>query len=198
MDSFGGFGATTDVVVDLLTDSYSVSGSVQTRFGRVTDIVNQASGTHLTVHGATIREHADPSSALSAPSALVAIDSILLLTAPSLTGAAGGEMRIEKRPVRVQLAVPPLQVTGTMHVTPGSVPAEGLLNMSDRFLAMTDATVASAAYPGLARSAAAAAVCRDRAHILLVADDDRPDEPLADVLDSETAATWLRHDEDDG
>ena len=195
MDSFGGFGATNDVAIDLLTDSYSVAGSVQTRFGRVTDIVNQASGTHLTVHRATIREHADEGAALAAPSAMVAIGSILIIMAPSLTGTAAEGMRIEKRPVRVQLSVPPFHVTGTMHFTPGSVPAESLMNITDRFLAVTDVTVTSAAYPRLARTAAAVAVSRDRAHVLLVADDERPEEQLAEVLDERTAETWLGSDE---
>lgn len=194
MDPFGGFGAATDVVVDLLTDAYRVSGTVQTRFGRVTDILNQQPGTHLTVRNATISEHADPAGTVGAPSALVAVSSILLLSAPSLTGAAGREMRIQKRPVRVQLAVPPFRVTGTMHITPGSLPTDGLLNMVDRFLAVTDATVASGAFPELARRAAAVAVCRERAHVLLVADDERPDELLADVLDERTAEAWLHPD----
>jgi hypothetical protein len=194
MDSFGGFGAARDVEVDVLTDSYRVSGTVQTRFGRVTDIVNQHAGSHLTLRRATFTEHADPSAAVEAPSALVSIGSILLLTAPSLTGQAGQEMRIHKTPVRVELAIPPLRVTGIMHVPPGSVPAEGLLNMSDRFLAVTDATVVSGAFPQLAFTAAAVAVCRDRAHVLVVADEEQADEQLAEVLDQATAETWLNGD----
>jgi hypothetical protein len=191
MDAFGGLGSTKDVAVDLLTDAYRVSGTVQTRFGRVTDILNQHASTHLTVRNATISEHADPTGTIGAPSALVAIGSILVLAAPTLTGEAGAEMRIQKRPVRVHLAIPPFRVTGTMHIPPGSMPTDGLLNMSDRFLAVTDATVASGAFPQLARSAAAVAVCRERAHVVMVVDDERPDELLADVLDERTAEAWL-------
>ena len=192
MDSFGGFGATSEVEVDLLTDSYRISGVVETRFGRATDILNQQSSTHLPVLRATISEHADPSATVSAPSALVAISSILLLAAPTLTGEASADLRIQKRPVRVQLAIPPLRVTGIIHILPGGRPTDGILNMTDPFLTMTDATIGSGAYPELARSVGAVAVRRDRAQVVLVTDDEQADELLADVLDERTAESWLR------
>ena len=195
MDQFGGFSAPRQVDVDLITDAFRVSGKVQTRFGRVADILNQLTSTHLAVEQATISEHADPTGTLAAPSALVDLASILLLVAPGLTGGASSEMKIPKRAVTAQLALPPLRVTGTIHVPMGSRPIDGLLNVNDRFLAMTDATIASAPYPELGRSVRAVAICRARAQILLVADDERPDELLADVLDERTAEAWLRADE---
>jgi hypothetical protein len=42
------------------------------------------------------------------------------------------------------------------------------------------------------------AVCRDRAQVLLIADDERPDELLADVLDERTAEAWLHPEEAPG
>jgi hypothetical protein len=192
MDSFGGFGATREVEVDVLTDAYRISGIVETRFGRATDIVNQGNSTHIAVSRATISEHADPSAAVSAPSALVAVSSILVLAAPNLTGEPGTEMRIQKRPVRVEMALPPLRLTGVMHIAPGSRPADGLLNMTDPFLTMTDATITSAAHPELAHSAEAVAVRRDRAQVLVIAEDEHEDELLADVLDERTAEAWLK------
>jgi hypothetical protein len=198
MDSFGGFGGTREVEVDLLTDAYRVIGTVETRFGRATDIVNQQNSTHLVVSRATISEHGDPAATVSAPSALVAVSSILVLAAPSLTGEAGTEMRIQKRPVRVEMALPPLRVTGVMHITPGSRPADGLLNMTDPFLTMTDATITSATHPELGESHAAVAVRRDRAQVLLIADEEQDDELLADVLDERTAEAWLRPGETQG
>lgn len=195
MDSFSGFGDANDVEVDVLTDAYRISGTIQTRFSRVTDIVNQQAGTHLTVTRATISEHADPTATVSASSTLVAVSAILVLTAPALTGGAGSDMRIAKRPVGAQLAVPPLRVTGTVHVTPGGRPTDGVLNMTDRFLAMTDATISSAQYPDLERTASAVAVARDRAQVLLMSDDERPDELQADVLDERTAEGGLRADQ---
>lgn len=194
MNSFTGFGTTNDVEVDVLTDAYRISGTIQTRFSRVTDIVNQQAGTHLTIIRATISEHADPTATVAASSTLVAVSAILVMSAPALTGEAGSEMRIAKRPFRAQLAIPPLRVTGTVHVTPGGRPSDGVLNMTDRFLAMTDATISSGQYPDLDQTAPAVAVARDHAHLLLMSGDERPDELLADVLDERTAEEWLGAD----
>jgi len=63
---------------------------------------------------------------------------------------------------------------------------------------MTDATVTSSRYPELARTAAVLALRRDRAHVLLVADDENPDQLLADVLDERTAESWLRGEGNEG
>jgi hypothetical protein len=195
MDEFGGFRAIRGVEVDVLTDAYRISGTVQTRFNRVTDILNQQPGAFLIVNHATVSEHADPAATVGSPSAMVAVSSILVTAAPGLIGESGGEMRIPKRPVRLQLAIPPFRVTGIFHVPQGSRPVDGLLNASDRFVAMTDVTISSGAHPELERTADVVAVCRDRAQVMLVTDDEAPDQLLADVLDERTAEAWLHADE---
>jgi hypothetical protein len=193
----GGIGAVNAVSVEMYTTAYRVSGRIETRFSRITEILNQQSGGHLTVHHATISEHADPAATLGAPSALVAVDEIVLMVATDLTGASN-EMRIPKRPVRAQLAIPPFRIAGTIHVAMGSRPVDGLLHGVDQFMAMTDATLSSGIHPQLARTAPVVALRRGRAHVLLVADDETPDELLAEVLDERTAEAWLQGDEDDG
>jgi hypothetical protein len=195
MDSFSNL---AEVKVDVYTAAYRISGTVRTRFTRVAEILNQQSGSHLTIDHATVSEYADAMSTIGAPSALVAVDEILVMIAPDLGGASGGDMRIPKRAVRAQLSIPPLRMTGSIHVPAGSRPVDGLLNVPDRFMPMTDATLVSGAYPELERTVAALALRRDRAHVLLVADDEHPDELLADVLDETTAAAWLRGDEEPG
>jgi hypothetical protein len=184
------------VSVDVYTAALRISGTIRTRFTRVSDILNLQSGTHLTIEKATISEFADPSATLSAPQALVTIEEILLLIADDApsddAGGASSDMRIEKRPVKAQLAIPPFRLTGTIHVPQGSRPMDGLLNLQERFMPMTDVAVGCGAYPELARSVAALAFRRDRAHVMLVTDDERPDELLADLLDERTAAAWLR------
>ena len=197
MSGFGvdSFGSPSPVPMDVYTSAFRISGTVQTRFRRVAEILNQVAGTHLAVEHATISEHADPAGTIAAPSAMIALDEILVVVADLGSEPSGGEMRIQKRPVRAQLALPPLRVTGSIHVPMGSRPIDGLLNVTDRFMPMTDATISSGAFPQLDRSSAVVALRRDRAHILLVADDERPDELLADILDERTAESWLRGDE---
>jgi hypothetical protein len=194
--------STRAVSVDAYTSALRISGSIQTRFTRVSDIVNLQSGTHLTIEKATVSDYADPSATLSAPRSLVAIDAILMLIASDDSGDDSGgapsDMRIEKRPVKAQLAIPPFRLTGTIHVPQGSRPIDGLLNLQERFMPMTDVAIACGAHPELARQVPALAMRRDRAHVMVVADDERPDELLADLLDERTAAAWLRSAEGEG
>jgi hypothetical protein len=102
------------------------------------------------------------------------------------------EMRIPKRPVRAQLALPPFRLTGSVHVTQGSRPVDGILNAADRFMTMTEVTIVSGAHPELGRTAEAVAIQRRLAHLIMVTDDERPDELLAEVLDRDTAERWLQ------
>ncbi|HYM52934.1 MAG TPA: hypothetical protein VEW45_05540 [Candidatus Dormibacteraeota bacterium] len=181
------------VAVDVYTAAYRVSGQTATRFGRVADIVNQLSSTHMIVDQATVSEYAHPAGTMSAPQALVTLDEILFVVVDSEDeGSARPEMRIPKRPVRAQVALPPFQLAGVVHVPPGSRPVDGLLNAGDRFLPMTEVTVACAAHPELRRTATAAAMQRSLAHVIVVKDDERPEELLADVLDEQTAERWLK------
>ncbi len=194
MSGFGmeSFDAAASVEVDVYTSAYRISGTVLTRFTRVAEIVNQLTASHMAVDHATISEYADAGGTIAAPSAMVAVGEILVLVAPQISGEARSDMRIQKRAVMAQVAIPPFRVTGRIHVPVGGRPIDGLLNVSDRFLTMTDATLASGAHPDLGRTVPALAVRRDLAHILLVADDEHPDQLLADVLDERTAEAWLR------
>lgn len=200
MSAFGidGYASTADVGVDIYTATYRVSGTVRTPFSRVAEILNQLPAGHVTVERATISEHTDPVGTLAAPSALVALDEIVVMVAGEMTGSGRADMRIEKRPVRALLAIPPFRVTGMVHVPIGSRPVDGLLNAHDRFLAMTEVTLTSAAHPQLDRSAEVVAIRRDRAHVLLVTDDERPDQLLSDVLDEQTAERWLHPEGEPG
>lgn len=183
-------GSLPQVQLDVYTTDFRVSGTVSTRFSRVADILNQLSATHIPLVRATISEYDDAAGTLAAEHVHVSIDEILFCVA-STDGGARPEMRIAKRAVKAQIAVPPFRFTGNVHVTVGSRPVDGLLNAVDRFMAMTDVTVTCARHPDLGRTANALAVQRRRAHVLMVADDERPDELLADVLDERTANDWL-------
>jgi hypothetical protein len=180
------------VAIDVYTAAYRVSGETATRFARVGDIVNQVTSTHLIVEHATVSEYADPAATMGAPQVLVTLDEILFVVAAEASGEARPEMRIPKRPVRAQIALPPFRLTGAVHVAAGSRPIDGMLNVNERFLPMTEVAVACGAHPELSRTAPAVAIQRKLAHLILVLDDERPEELLADVLDEQTAERWLK------
>jgi hypothetical protein len=183
---------TLKVAVDVYTAAYRVSGQMATRFSRVADIVNQQTSSHLVIEQATVSEYADPDATLGALQVLVTLDEVLFMIAAETEASARPEMRIPKRAVRAQLALPPFRLTGMVHVPQGSRPMDGLLNVSDRFMAMTEVTVVSGAHPELGRTAQAIAVQRRLSHLILVTDDEHPDELLAEVLDRDTAERWLQ------
>jgi len=193
MSAFGleGFASVKAVEVELYTSAYRVTGTVHTPFQRVAEILNQLPGGHLSVDDATVVEHAVPATQVRAGSALVAVDEILALVAPSLVGEPRAEMRIQKRPARATLAMPPLRIEGTIHVPLGSQPVDGLLNVPDRYLPMTDARVTSAAHPELDRDVPILAVRRNRAHVIIVRDpgDEAADEAPSTQRDEPGSGT---------
>jgi hypothetical protein len=193
--------AVNNVGVDVYTAAFRVSGITASRFGRVADIVNQLSSSHLVIEQATVSEFADPAATLGAQQVLLNLDEVLFLIVAETESTARPEMRIPKRAVRAQLALPPFRLTGNVHVPQGSRPVDGLLNAGERFLPMTEVTIACGAHPELGRTAAALALQRAKSQLILVQDDERPDQLLADVLDQATAERWLqareRPDEDE-
>lgn len=188
---FEGFAAPQVVSVELTTAAYRIAGTIHTPFRRVAEILNQLPAGHLTVERARLAEHAG-GTPLAVASAIVAVDEVLFMVAAGIGSEGRDDMHIQKRPIRVLVAIPPFRLDGTVHVTLGSRSVDGLLNIPDRFLPMTDVAVSSTAHPGLAARVPILAFRRDRAQVLVVADDeDRDDEQLADVLDEGTARSWL-------
>ena len=194
MDLFSGDAGNParSVHVQLFTAAYRISGTMLTRFSRVTDIMNLQPTSHMVIEGATVTEYGDPAGGIPVPHVLVSIDELLFVVVAETDAEARPEMRIAKRPVRAQVALPPFRLLGTVHVAQGSRPADGLLNVSDRFVPMTDVSVSSTAHPEISLTAPAVALQRAMAHVIVVEDDEQRDELLADVLDEKTAQRWLR------
>lgn len=178
MSGFGfeGFAPVESVAVEIYTSAYRITGTIHTPFRRVAEILNQLPSAHVTIEEASIAEHAAAGSATRAGTAHVAVDEILVMVAPGLVGQPRAEMRIQKQPAAAALSMPPLLLAGTVHVPVGSRAIDGLLNVSERFVPMTDVQLTSAAYPELDREIPILAVRRDRAQVMVLT-DAAPDEP---------------------
>jgi len=181
----GGYATVEEIEVELFTAAYRVTGTIHTPFRRVAEVVNQLPGGHLAVENATISALGAEESVERAASALVTVDQVLVLVAPGLVSESSAEMRILKNPAHAVLSIPPLRLEGTIHVPVGSLPVDGLLNVPDRFMPMTDVSLTSAIHPALDRSFAVLALRRDRAHVIVVSEpreagtdrDDQGDKP---------------------
>jgi len=186
MSGFGmdGFAAVQAVEVELYTSAYRVAGTIHTPFRRVAEILNQVPSGHIAIEDATVAEYAAAAPEPRVASALVSVDEILVMVATGLGRDSSAEMRIQKQPAWAVLAIPPLRLDGTVHVPVGSRAVDGLLNVADRFVAMTDVRLSSGAHPSLDREIPILAVRRDRAQVMVVTDGaptrERDAEPEAD------------------
>ena len=181
------------VEVEVYTADYLVRGQMQTRFRRAAEILNLVAAPHLILDQATVTAYGEGQDAFEADQLAVSFDAILLVVVAGTEAApASAEgMVIPKRAVPAEIIVPPFFVRGTIYITQGSRPIDSLLNASERFLAVTDASISSASSPSLNREAAVVTVNRRGAHLLVVGDEEDRDELLADVLSEEKARDWL-------
>lgn len=183
------------VQVELYTSGFRVTGKMATRFRRVADILNLTSSTHLIVEDAAVADYADPANTRAGGQVMVPIDAVLFGISSGVDDRGADELRVPKRAVQTQIAVRPFWLTGMVHVPQGSRPMDGLLNASDRFLALTDVSVTCAEYSLFNFTAPILAVQRGLAEVLLSSDDEAPEELLADILPEDEARGWLPPEE---
>jgi hypothetical protein len=196
MDPFGSSfslqASVRPVKVEVYTPAFRVLGVTSTRFARVADVMNQVSTTHLSVGDATLTEYGDKAGKAERRRVLVPVEQILFVVTPELEGAARADMQVNRRAVPVTLAAAPFVVTGELHVPSGVGSVEGLLNSPDRFVTMTGVQISCRSHPELNQAVAAIAVQRTLPILAISEDAQRTGSELADVLDAETAAGWLR------
>ncbi len=121
---------------------------------------------------------------------MVAVEAVLFGISTGVDDSANPDLVVQKRPVRIDVALHPFWLSGTVHVPFGSQ-ATDVLNVADPFLALTDVAVASAAFPGFNRNAPVLAVQRKVAEMLVVADDAGPGSALEDLIPEDEARSWL-------
>ena len=188
-DSFGP--QISRVQVELYTLGYRVRGEMATRFRRVADILNLSGSTHLNVEQATVVEYSESATATHTGSTvMVAVEAVLFGISTGVDDSANPDLVVQKRPVRIDIALHPFWLTGTVHVPYGSQ-ATDVLNVADPYLALTDVTIASAAFPGFNRNAPVLAVQRKVAEMLVVADDADPGSALEELIPEEEARSWM-------
>ncbi len=180
----------SSVQVELYTSGFRVSGHMETRFRRVADILNLTGSTHLIVEQATVSEYTDPSAARGGQSVMVAVDAVLFGISAGGDDSPSEDLVVQKRPVKIQVALPPFWLTGTFHVPHGSQ-AMDVLNVADPFLPITDVAVTAAAYPGFDGDAPILAVQRKLSELLIVTDEAGPGSALEDLIPEEEARSWL-------
>jgi hypothetical protein len=189
-DAFGP--AVSRVEVELYTSGNRVSGHMLTRFRRVADILNLTGSTHLVVEDATVTEYADPAGrAHSGGAVMVAVSEVMFGISSGVDDRSDQDLVVQKRPVQIQVAMPPFWLGGTIHVPYGSA-AVDVLNVADPFLPLTNVTVGATAHPAFDGEAPILAVQRALAEVLIVTDEAGPDARPTGSLEfpTESAGGW--------
>ena len=153
---FGGWGGQPErVALTLYTDAYVVRGSIETRQHRLSDILNLAEDDFLvvasdTAHGPVLFAVADH-----------AVDALPELRSPKVSETA-------------LISIPPFKVTGRIHLLPERALREALLELTGRFIPVTDATYWSDTAGAAKQSAPMVAINHARAQILSPFGDESP------------------------
>lgn len=152
-------------ILTLYTDSYVIKGTVRTRQHRVTDVLNRAEDDFLIVEDAILEEFGTRGEIDRAPFAQVNLAAVLFAVS-DIPVEATPELRTPKVQERALITVPPFRVTGRIHLLPERNLRDALLELTERFVPVTDATYWSDRVGEPRTQAVVVTVNRDRAHIL--------------------------------
>jgi hypothetical protein len=123
----------------LYTDSLIVHGAVRTRQHRVTDILNLAEDPFLILEEVTVEEYGGHGQPIRAAYAQINLDTVLFAVANTPIDPIP-ELRTPKTQEKAIIEVPPFKITGTVHLLPtGGNLREALVELTGRFLPVTDA-----------------------------------------------------------
>ena len=164
---FGLGGAPQRIPLTLYTDAFVISGTIETRQRRVTDILNGAEDPFLVLSAVTFEEFASTAlgTTMQAEFAQVNLASVLFAVAHDVVEPVP-ELRTPKQPEEALISVPPFKVSGRIHVLPERSLREALAELHGTFIPVTEATYWSDALGEARQTATLVAVNHGRAQIL--------------------------------
>jgi hypothetical protein len=152
------------VSLTLFTDAFIIKGSIRTRQGRVTDILNQADEDFLVLAETTVDEYGARGSTVHSEFAQVNLGAVLFAVADTPVEARP-DLRTPKIAEQALISIPPFRITGRVHLLPERDLREALSELTGRFLPVTEATYWSDSAGEARASAAMVAINHQRAQI---------------------------------
>jgi hypothetical protein len=132
-------GAPHSTKLTLYTDAFVISGTLETRQRRLTDLLNQDDVETLVLTDVTFDEFGPAGQTIKAPFAQVNLTSVLFVVTQETVEAAP-ELRTNKQQERAIVSVPPFKVIGNIHVMAERSLREALTELTGHFVPVTDAT----------------------------------------------------------
>ena len=157
-------GEPSQVSLTLYTDAFVIKGSIRTRQGRITDILNQAEDDFLVLTDTVVDEFGARGMPVHSEYAQVNLGAVLFVVADSPVESRP-DLRTPKVPEQALISIPPFRVTGRVHILPERDLREALTELTGRFIPVTDATYWSDSVGEARATAPMVAVNRHRAQI---------------------------------
>ena len=137
---FAAFNELQRLEVTLYTDALITHGFIRTRQHRVTDILNLAEDPFLILEDVTVEELGHRGETTKADYAQVNLDAVLFAVSNSEVPVMN-ELRTPKHASEAIISVPPFKIVGTIHLLPTENDLrQALVELTGRFLPVTDAT----------------------------------------------------------
>jgi len=161
-----GFGAQQKLALTLFTDSHVIRGYVETRFRRLSDVLNQAEHDFIVVSDVVMEEFGAKGQPVTrADFAQVNLSSLLFAVTDSVV-EPHAELRLVKSSEPALIVVPPFKIVGRIHVLPERTLREALSELTGRFVPVTGACYWSDSLAEPKTAAAFVAFNHARAHVL--------------------------------
>ena len=154
----------TLVILTLYTDAFVIKGSIRTRQGRISDILNQADEDFLVLTDTVVDEYGARGTTVKSEFAQVNLGAVLFAVADT-TVEARPDLRTPKVSEQALIAIPPFSVTGRVHLLPERDLREALSELTGRFIPVTDATYWSDSVGEARQTAPMVAINHQRAQI---------------------------------
>jgi hypothetical protein len=153
------------VPLTLYTDAFVIKGTIRSRQGRITDILNQADEGFLVLADAVIDEYGSRGTPVRTEYAQVNLGAVLFAVADAPVEARP-DLRTPKISEQALISIPPFRVIGRVHLLPERDLRDALTELTGRFIPITDATYWSDSIGEARTTAPMVAINHARAQIL--------------------------------
>jgi hypothetical protein len=153
------------IPLTLYTDSFVIRGTIRSRQTRISDILNHADEEFLVLSDTVIDEYGSRALASRSEYAQVNLAAVLFAVADTPVEPRP-DLRTPKVSEEAMISIPPFRVIGRIHVLGERPLGEALIELTGRFLPVTDAVYWSDSAGEARQTAAMVAINHHRAQIL--------------------------------
>jgi len=122
----------------LFTDAFVIKGTIRTRQGRISDILNTADEDFIVLEDAVVDEFGSRSQAVRTEFAQVNLHAVLFAVSDA-TVEPRPDLRTPKVSEQALISIPPFRIIGRIHVLPERDLHDALRDLTGRFIPVTEA-----------------------------------------------------------